>query len=216
MIEKENPAPLAAGRASDTFCLAAERSEDNQALAELQAPTLPDSASAPGLCIAAFDPGSVSGAYAFLFVPYLDRVTAEDIPVANGQIAGASLASRLKQMRPDVAVIERVAAMPRQGVSSTFKFGTAFGIIQGVIAALEIPVHFVTPSKWKKYFGLSADKEQSRARALQFWPNRSDLFSRKKDHGRAEAALLARYFAETAAPSQRALPGLMREGQRHA
>jgi crossover junction endodeoxyribonuclease RuvC len=148
-------------------------------------------------CVAAFDPGSSSGAGAFYFPSHPDRIAAEDLPVVAGQVDAATLAARLKQMRPDAAVIERVAAMPRQGVSSTFKFGTAYGIIQGVIATLEIPVHFVAPGRWKKHFGLTADKEQSRARALQLWPARSDLFGRKKDHGRAESALLARYFAET-------------------
>jgi crossover junction endodeoxyribonuclease RuvC len=59
------------------------------------------------------------------------------------------------------------------------------------------PLHLVTPAKWKRYFGLDADKEKSRALALRLWPSRSDLFTRKRDHGRAEAALLARYFAET-------------------
>jgi hypothetical protein len=149
------------------------------------------------VCIAAFDPGSLSGAVAFYFTPHPGQISAEDLPVVAGQVDPATLAARLKQMCPDVAVIERVSAMPRQGVSSTFKFGTAYGILQGVVAALEIPVHFVTPGRWKKYFGLSAEKEESRARALHLWPGRSDLFGRKKDHGRAESALLARYFAET-------------------
>ena len=132
MVAIENPAPVAAARASDTFCLAA----DSQALDKLQARTL-NSFSVSTRCIAAFDPGSVSGASAFLFAPWLDKVTAEDLPVVNGQVDGATLAARLKQMRPDVAVIEQVAAMPHQGVSSTFRFGTAFGIIQGVVSALE-------------------------------------------------------------------------------
>ena len=86
--------------------------------------------------------------------------------------------------------------MPKQGVSSTFKFGKAYGVVIGVVAALKIPVHFVAPSVWKRHFGLSADKEEARARALQYWPERAELFARKKDHGRAEAALLARYAAE--------------------
>jgi hypothetical protein len=149
------------------------------------------------VCIAAFDPGSSSGAVAFYFTSHPGHISAADLPVVAGQVDPATLAARLNQMRPDVAVIERVAAMPRQGVSSTFKFGTAYGILQGVVAALEIPVHFVTPGRWKKHFGLSAEKEESRARALHLWPGRSDLFGRKKDHGRAESALLARYFAET-------------------
>jgi crossover junction endodeoxyribonuclease RuvC len=195
---RKNPvAGRAADRASETFILAAERAEDSQTLAELQDRSLLDHARATALCIAAFDPGSSSGAVAFYFTSHPGQISAEDLPVVVGQVDPATLAARLKQMRPDIAVIERVGAMPRQGVSSTFKFGTAYGILQGVVAALEIPVHFVAPAKWKRHFGLSAEKEQSRARALQLWPGRSDLFARKKDHGRAESALLARYFAET-------------------
>lgn len=149
------------------------------------------------LCIAAFDPGSSSGAVAFYFRSFPAQIAAEDLPVVDGQVDAATLAARLEQMRPDVAIIERVAAMPKQGVASTFKFGTAFGIIIGVVASLKIPAHFVAPGRWKRSLGLGADKEEARARALQLWPARSDLFSRKRDHNRAEAALLARYFAET-------------------
>jgi hypothetical protein len=195
---RKNPvAGGAADRASKTFILAAERAEDSQTLAELQDRSLLDHAIATAFCIAAFDPGSSSGAVAFYFTAHPGQISAEDLPVVASQVDPSTLAARLKQMCPDAAVIERVSAMPRQGVSSTFKFGTAYGILQGVVAALEIPVHFVMPGRWKKHFGLSAEKEESRARALQLWPSRSDLFSRKKDHGRAEAALLARYFAET-------------------
>jgi crossover junction endodeoxyribonuclease RuvC len=86
--------------------------------------------------------------------------------------------------------------MPGQGVSSTFKFGVAYGVAQGVIASARIPVYFVSPGKWKRHFGLSADKEEARKRALHRWPGRAELFSRKKDHGRAEAALLALYGAD--------------------
>jgi len=197
MAEKRNPAAWRADRASGLFCSAAECSEDSQTLAELQDRSLLDHASATAFCIAAFDPGSSSGAVAFYFPAHPGQISAEDLPVAAGQVDPGTLAAWLKQIGPDVVVIKRVAAMPKQGVSSTFKFGTAFGILQGVVAALTIPVHFVAPGRWKKHFGLTADKEQSRARALQLWPARSDLFGRKKDHGRAESALLARYFAET-------------------
>jgi crossover junction endodeoxyribonuclease RuvC len=140
-------------------------------------------------CILGGDPG-LSGAVAFYF-PAQDAISVDDMPVVAGQVDGTILAGRIAQMRPDVAIMERVGAMPGQGVASTFKFGASYGIVQGVVAALKIPVHFVAPGRW------SADKEQSRARALQLWPGRSDLFSRKRDHGRAEAALLARYLAET-------------------
>jgi hypothetical protein len=148
-------------------------------------------------CIAAFDPGSTSGAVSYYFPGHPNQISSEDLPNVAGQVDAATLAARLEQMRPNVVVVERVSAMPRQGVSSTFKFGTAYGIIIGVVAALKIPATFIVPGKWKRGLGLDADKEKARARALQLWPARSDLFGRKKDHGRAESALLARYAAET-------------------
>jgi hypothetical protein len=80
--------------------------------------------------------------------------------------------------------------------SSTFKYGVAYGALRTVVALCNIPYRLVTPGKWKNHFGLDSDKEKSRALALQFWPG-CGFFSRKKDHGRAEAALIARYGAET-------------------
>ena len=106
-----------------------------------------------------------------------------------------TLAKRIREMQPAVAVIEQVGAMPKQGVSSTFKFGASFGLVRGVVLALGVPLHHVTPGVWKKHFRLNSDKEKARALALRFWPA-SEHFSRKKDHGRAEAALIARYGAE--------------------
>ncbi len=147
------------------------------------------------ICILAFDPG-LTGALAFLF-PAQDAITSEDMPVAGGDIDAATVAARIEQMRPDFAIGEHVASRPGQGVASVFKFGCGFGMVRGVIAASGVPLHLVSPTKWKRHFGLDADKEKARALALRLWPTRADLFGRKKDHGRAEAALLARYFAET-------------------
>jgi crossover junction endodeoxyribonuclease RuvC len=146
-------------------------------------------------CILGIDPGT-SGAIAFYFPGAPSRVCAEDVPVAAGEINAAGLADRIRKMRPDVAVIERVAAMPGQGVSSTFKFGASFGVVCGVLATLEIPCHRVSPAVWKKHFRLSADKEASRALALRLFPATAEHFSKKRDHNRAEAALLARYGCE--------------------
>jgi crossover junction endodeoxyribonuclease RuvC len=146
-------------------------------------------------CIVGIDPG-LSGAIAFYFPGIPTRVSAEDMPVVAGELNAAGLADRIRKMRPDVAVIERVGAMPGQGVSSTFKFGASFGVVCGVLAALEIPCHRVSPAVWKKYFKLPVEKEQSRALALRLFPATADHFSRKKDHGRAEAALIARYGSE--------------------
>ena len=145
-------------------------------------------------CILGVDPG-LGGAVAFYF-PAQGVVSVEDMPVAGSDIDPATLAARIAQMRPDIAIVEMVASRPGQGVASVFKFGCGFGMVRGVIAASGVPLHLVSPTKWKRVYGLDSDKERSRALALRLWPGRSDLFGRKKDHGRAEAALLARYAAE--------------------
>ncbi len=145
-------------------------------------------------CILGGDPG-LTGALAFYFPETPELVTAEDIPVVGHEIDAAALARRLVQMRPTVAVIEAVGARPGQGVSSMFKFGQAYGTLLGVIAACGIPLYRTPPTRWKKHFQLGADKEQARARAIAFWPS-SAAFARKKDHGRAEAALIAKFASE--------------------
>jgi hypothetical protein len=146
-------------------------------------------------CILGIDPG-ISGAIAFYFPGIPSRVCAEDVPVAGGEVSAAGLTDRIRKMRPDVAIIERVNAMPGQGVASTFKFGAAYGTVCGVLAALEIPCHRVSPAVWKKHFRLVADKEAARALALRLFPATAEHFARKIDHGRAEAALIARYGSE--------------------
>lgn len=149
-------------------------------------------------CVLAVDPG-LTGAFAFYFPSHPDRVSVEDMPVVAGSVDPTTLARRIEQLRPDVAVVELVGARPGQGVTSMFKFGDSFGAVRGVLAALNIPVHFVPPQRWKKHFRLSSDKEGSRRRALELFPASAGRFARKKDDGRAEAALLARYHAETMA-----------------
>jgi crossover junction endodeoxyribonuclease RuvC len=92
-------------------------------------------------------------------------IAALDTPVVAGDVDAATVADRIRQMHPDLAIIEKVGARPGQGVSSMFRFGQSFGTIIGVVAALQIPVRFVTPGRWKKHYGLAADKEQARALA---------------------------------------------------
>jgi hypothetical protein len=147
-------------------------------------------------CILGIDPG-ISGAIAFFFPDHPERVACEDVPIAAGNIDAVTLAARIAIMAPDVVIIEQVGAMPGQGVSSMFKFGRAFGTVIGVVGALKLPLHMVAPSRWKSHFRLSADKEEARALALRTFPACGGQFQRKKDHGRAEAALIARYGAET-------------------
>ncbi len=142
-------------------------------------------------CIMGIDPGA-SGAVAFWFPEHPDKISVYDVPLVDGEINCAALATIINNYQPELAVIEQVSAMPKQGVSSTFKFGVAYGMARGVAGALFIPQRYVTPGKWKRFYGLPADKEKARELAINTWPA-SEHFRRKKDHGRAEAALLAKY-----------------------
>jgi len=90
-------------------------------------------------------------------------------------------------------LLERVSARPGQGVTSMFSFGTSYGIIQGIIATLGIPLTFVTPQEWRKKMGVPKGKDGSRQRILELRPDLASRFARKKDHGRADAVLLALY-----------------------
>lgn len=91
-----------------------------------------------------------------------------------------------------VFIVEQAQAMPKQGVSSTFKTGQGYGQILGVLAALRLPYRTVTPAVWKRSMGLSGkDKDASRALARSLWPDAP--LGRVKDHGRAEALLIAEW-----------------------
>ena len=146
-------------------------------------------------CLIGIDPG-ISGAIAFYFPETQERVIAEDIPAVAGRVDSVTLADRIAQLRPDVAIIEGVGAMQGWGTSSTFKFGAAYGAVLGIVATLHIPFHIVSPASWKKYWKLDRDKEKSRALALRLFPICASQFARKRDHNRSEAALIARYGAE--------------------
>ncbi|CAB4130981.1 hypothetical protein UFOVP120_49 [uncultured Caudovirales phage] len=93
-------------------------------------------------------------------------------------------------------VIERVGAMPGQGVTSVFSFGRSMGLIEGVLAAYEYPVNIVTPQAWQKVAGVRGGKDGSRMRAMELFPNYAGLFALKKHDGRADAACMA-WFAAT-------------------
>jgi crossover junction endodeoxyribonuclease RuvC len=141
------------------------------------------------------DPG-LSGAYA-LVSPCGALVEVDDLPVLGSgpraAVNSGQLADVLRRHEIGLAVIEFVHAMPKQGVSSTFRFGYAAGQIRGVIDALDIPLMWTTPAQWKRSVGVTADGETSRARAIETWPEMRAEFARKKDHNRAEAALIARF-----------------------
>lgn len=147
------------------------------------------------------DPG-ITGAMAALDHGGLRSV--DDLPVMacgkgtgkrkqqlNPAALSALLLERANGLEKVLVVLERVASMPGQGVAGVFSLGDTFGCIRGVVAARGLPLEFVTPQAWKKHFRLTADKEQARAKAIELYPDAP--LSRVKDHGRAEAILIARH-----------------------
>ena len=95
-------------------------------------------------------------------------------------------------------VIEQVSAMPGQGVTSMFNFGQSFGILKGICSAMQLPVFFVRPARWKKYFNLiNSQKDASRTRAIEIFPYFSPQLSKKKDSNKADAILIASFYYET-------------------
>jgi crossover junction endodeoxyribonuclease RuvC len=148
------------------------------------------------------DPGA-GGALAMLDTELAALVVC-DMPVATvrvgktdrRQISEIWLAGILKDYEPDCAWIERVHALPKQGVTSSFTFGLAYGMARGVLAAMSVPVTLVTPQEWKKSFRLGPDKREVRLVAARLFPDNALSFARVRDDGRAEAALLALFGAQ--------------------
>ena len=94
-------------------------------------------------------------------------------------------------------IVEQVSAMPGQGVTSMFNFGQTFGAIKGICAAMNLPIFYLRPAKWKKHFELiNASKDASRTKVIEMYPSISDRLRRKKDVNKADAVLIARYFKE--------------------
>jgi hypothetical protein len=160
-------------------------------------------------CILGIDPG-LTGALAFFFPDHPERVAVEDMPVVAGGIDAANLFERIVQLRPDAVFVERNFFMPdaaRAAIATTME---GYGVIKGVIACLGIPLYIVSTAVWKKHHRLLQGKgteradrhEASRALALHLFPATASHFARKKDHGRAEAALIARYGADVLGSSQ--------------
>ena len=139
--------------------------------------------------IIAIDPGK-TGAIAFLFDD-ASWYRVIDMP-PSPRLLWLELASGKTDVR---VILERVSAMPGQGVTSMFNFGESFGIVQGVIAAIGYPLELVRPNVWKRDMGLTKDKEVSRMKALQLFPEAADSLKRKKDEGRAEALLLGLWYS---------------------
>ena len=159
------------------------------------------------MIIFGIDPG-VSGAICVLkkeegkIIEVYEMPTMIDGKKNKKQVNGAQVTNiikdRLNESKEIIVVVEHVNAMPGQGVTSMFNFGQSFGVIKGICSALSQPIFFVRPTKWKKYFKLiKTNKDASRTKVIEAYPEISSKLSRKKDSNKADAILIARYFNDT-------------------
>ena len=151
------------------------------------------------MIIIGIDPG-LSGAVVFLNTATHD-LDIYDMPTVevtrNGkkkrELSAQLLSNILSGHKVTAAYLERVNAMAGQGVSSVFSFGRSSGIVEGILAAFDIPTTLVTPQAWQKAMEVRAGKDGSRERAMQLFPAHAGMFARVKDDGRSDAALIAAY-----------------------
>jgi len=159
------------------------------------------------MLIIGIDPG-ISGSICFFengkILEVVEMPTMTDGKKNKRQVNGAQIYNEIvkrinKNEKQNVRVIiEQVSAMPGQGVTSMFNFGQSFGILKGICSAMQLPMYFVRPAKWKKYFGLiNSEKDASRTRAIEMFPYFSSQLSKKKDSNKADAILIASFYHET-------------------
>ena len=159
------------------------------------------------MLIIGIDPG-ISGAICFFedgkVKEIIDMPTMAEGKKNKKQVNGAQIYNEIYLRIKDIekkdikVVIEQVSAMPGQGVTSMFNFGQSFGILKGICSAMRLPMYFVRPAKWKKYFGLiNSEKDASRTRAIEMFPYFSSQLSKKKDSNKADAILIASFYHET-------------------
>ena len=159
------------------------------------------------MLIIGIDPG-ISGSICFFkdgkILDVVEMPTMTDGKKNKRQVNGSQIYNEIKKKIDVVSeedirvVIEHVTAMPGQGVTSMFNFGQSFGILKGVCSAMRLPMYFVRPIKWKKYFNLiNSEKDASRTRAIEIFPYFSSQLSKKKDSNKADAILIASFYYET-------------------
>tara|TARA_B100001113_G_scaffold326152_1_gene298895 strand:+ start:408 stop:902 length:495 start_codon:yes stop_codon:yes gene_type:complete len=159
------------------------------------------------MLIIGIDPG-ISGSICFMdngkILEVIDMPTMAEGKKNKRQVNGAQIYNEIlktihKNKDQEIRVIiEQVSAMPGQGVTSMFNFGQSFGILKGICSAMQLPMYFVRPAKWKKYFGLiNSEKDASRTRAIEMFPYFSSQLSKKKDSNKADAILIASFYHET-------------------
>jgi len=159
------------------------------------------------MLIIGIDPG-ISGSICFFengkIIDVVEMPTMTEGKKNKRQVNGAQVYNEIlkrinKSEKHKVrVVIEQVSAMPGQGVTSMFNFGQSFGILKGICSAMQLPLYFVRPAKWKKYFGLiNSEKDASRTKAIEMFPYFSSNLSKKKDSNKADAILIASFYYET-------------------
>ena len=138
--------------------------------------------------IIGIDPG-ISGSICFFedgkIIDVLEMPTMTEGKKNKRQVNGAQLYNEIlkrinrKEKHEIRVIIEQVSAMPGQGVTSMFNFGQSFGILKGMCSAMQLPMYFVRPAKWKKYFGLiNSEKDASRTKAIEMFPYFSSQLSK--------------------------------------
>ena len=159
------------------------------------------------MIIVGIDPG-ISGALCFFsngnVIDVIDMPTMAEGKKSKKQVNGRQIFNEILNIKNKFAghkinvVVEQVSAMPGQGVTSMFNFGQSFGVIKGICSAMELPIFYVRPAKWKKYFNLiNAEKDASRTKVIEMFPKISQKLSKKKDNNKADAILIAKYFENT-------------------
>ena len=159
------------------------------------------------MLIIGIDPG-ISGSICFFengkILDVLEMPTMTDGKKNKKQVNGAQIYNEISTKIRGIekqnlrVIIEQVSAMPGQGVTSMFNFGQSFGILKGICSAMQLPMYFVRPAKWKKYFGLiKSEKDASRTKAIEMFPYFSPQLSKKKDSNKADAILIASFYYET-------------------
>ena len=158
------------------------------------------------MLIIGIDPG-ISGSICFFkdgrIIEVIEMPVMTEGKKNKKQVNGAQIYNeflkRINNKNDDIrVVIEQVSAMPGQGVTSMFNFGQSYGILKGICSAMQLPMFFVRPAKWKKYFNLiNSQKDASRARAIEIFPYFSTQLSKKKDSNKADAILIASFYYET-------------------
>ena len=142
------------------------------------------------MLIIGIDPG-ISGSICFFengkIIDVVEMPTMTEGKKNKRQVNGAQVYNEIlkrinKSEKHNVrVVIEQVSAMPGQGVTSMFNFGQSFGILKGICSAMQLPLYFVRPAKWKKYFGLiNSEIDASRTKAIEMFPYFSSNLSKKK------------------------------------